>query len=196
MNFENLHAAVKNEIRRPDKDDSITRALRAVILQLHTTGYYSQDLVEDFLDVETPENLMKFPLPPRYREVDAIAPRTVTGLPIQISTNNNEYEKVSPSDLFTEGGNSLPDIYYISGGTFVLRSSVKPQRLYIRYWQFPEVSDLKLETFIMSSHPELIINGATARVFRQMRQKDAANDYQALFDGDFAQAVSTFITGN
>ena len=59
MNFQYLHKAVQDEIRRPDRNDAITRALRATILQLHTSGFYSRAIVEDFIDISTPENYMK-----------------------------------------------------------------------------------------------------------------------------------------
>lgn len=195
MNFQYLHKAVQDEIRRPDRNDAITRALRATILQLHTSGFYSRDIVEDFIDISTPENYMKIVQPPRFREVDAIAPVTQAGSRIGITTRNNEYEKVSPHDLFTEAGNELLDIYYISGSTFVIRSSIKPERLYVRYWQLPEVSDWYLETFIMEQYPELIINGTTARVYKQMRQ-DAASDYQELFNQDFPAFVEQMLSSN
>ena len=196
MNLDAIVEAVGEEVRRPNKQSAIIRAVRATIISAHSFECFAQDLVEDVVELSATSNTMKVPLPPRFRYLQSAAPLTKYGVIMNISTNTNHYEIVSPQDIVTEAGNDLYDIVYIAGNSMVLRSTVVPEKLGVSYYQVPDVSLGTLETWLMASYPETIINGALSRFYRSERQQEVAREFEAMYLQDLQGITNMGIAAN
>jgi hypothetical protein len=193
MNLDAIVDAVVEEVGRPHQRNRVIRAVRATVVAAHSFERFAQDLVEDVILLEAPESVMKIPLPPRFRGIKSLRPLSKHGSPIPLSTHNGYYELVEPSDIVTEAGNDLFDIMYIAGNSLIVRSSVVPSKFMIHYFQIPDVSLGTLETWMMASYPEVIINGATGRFYRGVRQSKDAQEYSNMYQQDMANIAQTHI---
>lgn len=193
MNLDAIVDAVVEEVGRPHQRSRVIRAVRATVVAAHSFERFAQDLIEDVILLEAPESTMKIPLPPRFRGIKSLRPLTKTGAPMRISTEDGYYELVEPHDIITEAGNDLFDIMYIAGNSLIVRSSVTPAKLFIQYFQTPDVSLGTLETWMMASYPEAIINGATARFYRGVRQSNDAKEYDSMYREDMMNIAQTHI---
>lgn len=164
MRLEKIVEAVVKEMRRPDITADVIRATRATILHLHGSAGFAQDLVEDIVEV-TQSAIVKINLPPRFRKFNVVMPLDSKNNPIRLPTRDGYLEAVSPSEIMTPGGRQVTNCYYVAGAAVVCRSQTAFSKLYLQYYQTPEVSDPNLETWIMAQYPELVMLGVKARVY-------------------------------
>ena len=190
MNLTKIVEAVTQELRRPDLTVAATRAVRTVIAQVHSAAHFRRDLVEDVIDLGAPVNLVKFPLPPRFKDYHYLRPITPTGHPIALPGTRGTYTPVAPNDVMTPGGANRTNCYYVAGAATVLSSAVAVQHLAVAYWQLPDISNPLLESWAMAIDAELFILGAVAMLYASpLRQDQVAIATQRQYQ----EALQAFI---
>lgn len=184
MRLEKIVEAVLSEMRRPDIKNDVIRAVRATILDLHSSASFPRDLVEDYIELDE-SALIKFNLPPLFRKFNAVVPLDKHKNPIRLPTRDGYLEPISPAEVMTPGGRQVTNCYYVAGAAVVCRCQVAFSKVYLQYYQTPQVSDPNLETWIMALRPELIITGAKARVYNTpLRNPELAQATKQQYEED------------
>lgn len=176
MKLDDIVAAVLERTRRVDKSNEIKTAVRKAIRTVHTAAYFPMDVVEEEVDLNGVYSTFKIPLPPRIRKFIAVAPLTVHGQPMQITTIDNTYDYVTPTDVINSFYERKSDIYYVAGTVLSIKSSVGAAKLYVSFYALPEVSDGDLETWLMRDHESAFIDAALSDFYLSIgRDKQAAS---------------------
>lgn len=174
MRFQDMYDELLQVTQRLDQPTQITRSLRRAITQAHSMALFKRDIVEDIIDLPNPANRMKIPLPPNFKKFKAVAPRGINGKPTQISTDNNQYKLVEDDEILDQLYNPLIDVCYVAGDVFVINSSIKPAKLYLRWYANPDIADLDLETWIMQVQEDLILDLALVHFYKKVGREDLA----------------------
>jgi hypothetical protein len=175
MKLQEIVAEVVETTNRPDKEDTIMRAVRAAVTETHGSARFPRDRVEEIFELSEPQHLIKLTLPPRFKLFEGLGAVSDTGAPIRLTTNNNQYTRVDPAGIFTTEFQYTQDVYYLAGAAFNIRSSVAVPNVFAIYYRFPEVADTQLETWIMEDQPSLVTDLALSKVYGAFgREKLAA----------------------
>ncbi len=181
MNLAGIIQVVKDRTRRIDKSDEITTAVRKAVRTVHSAAYFPMDLVEEEVDLNGTHHNFKIPLPPRIRKFVAVAPLASTGQPLNISTINNLYDYISPTDVINSFHTRRNDVYYVAGTALSVKSSVGAAKLYMSFYAQPEVADLNLETWLMEAHEAVFIDAALSDFYNSIgRDKEARAHKQEM----------------
>ena len=84
---------------RPDRADTIMRAVRAAVTEVHGTALYPRDRVEEMFPLAEPLALIKLTLPTRFKTFEILAAMTDGGAPVRLTTDNNQYTRTDPSAI-------------------------------------------------------------------------------------------------
>lgn len=175
MNLTSIVKAVTAELRRPDLEATVMRAVRSTVTQVHTVMQFAQDLSEDTINLPEALQEVKFNIPPRFRKFHTIRPLTPSGMPMALPGTRGTYSSIAIDDVMTAGGAARTNGYYVAGSAVVLRSGVPVSKLYVSYYQTPDISNPLLETWAMAMNAELFITGALAKVYDSpLRQAEIA----------------------
>lgn len=192
MNLTEIVEAVIEHSGRPDQEAFITRKVRAAIRQVHAAGMFPRDLVEELVELQEPTNLIKLTLPPRFRKFKALMPAQSTGNMLRTVNPRNDYLCVDPTDIVTMAYQSRQDVYYVAGAVVNIRSSSKPDAVYMLYYNYPEVADPYLETWAMAAQPELFIDAALVAVLGFFGNTTKSRELQQ----QFVQNLEYFVMDN
>ena len=179
MNLDEIVADIVARTSRPDREDTIRRATRAAITEVHTAATFPQDRIEEIFPLAGSTNLIKLNLPARWRKFEVLAAVTDAGLPVCLSTKNNQYGRIDPAGLFDDTLGTKTDVYYVAGAAFNIKSSVAVTNVYALYYRRPEVADNKLETWIMREHDALISDLVMAKVQSDFGREKLAAESRA-----------------
>lgn len=181
MKLADIVKAVTARTKRLDKVDEITLSVRKAIKMVHSAAYFPMDVVEEEVDLNGTHSNFKIPLPPRIRKFIAVAPLAVNGLPIPITTLTGMYDYISPTDVINSFHERRNDVYYVTGATLSIKSSVGAQKLYVSFYALPEVADLDLETWLMREHESVFIDAALSDFYQIIgRDKHARSSKQEM----------------
>ena len=174
MNLEAIVAEVLARTMRVDKTDEIRKSVRKAIRMVHTAAYFPRDIVEEEVDLGGTYQKFKIQLPPRVRKFTNVAPLNSNGDPVPITTKNNTFEYVNAQDIITSHHERKSDIYYVTGGTLTVKSTVGAQKLYVGFYALPEISDNQLETWLMRDYESVFIDAALADFYSSIGRTQQA----------------------
>lgn len=175
---------------RPDRADTIMRAVRAAVTEVHGAALFPRDRVEEMFELAEPLNLIKLTLPPRFKTFEVLGAMTSGGAPIRLTTDNNQYKRVEPTGIFNNELTNSTDIYYVAGTAFNIRSSVAVDNIMAIYRRFPEVADTQLETWIMREQDSLITDLALSKVYSHFGRDKLAREARARWEFAIVEFVS------
>ena len=104
MNIAELQNEVINRMRRPDLVDLIKSRVIGTIKQLHGSGYYARDRVEEVIKIGNPSCTTKLTIPPYWRRFVALVPFTESGttnIPLR-RTDHQDFELSDVISIYNE----------------------------------------------------------------------------------------------
>jgi hypothetical protein len=135
------------------------------------------------------------PLPTRHRKFVRIAPMSALKVQIVTTQKDNSYKPRSRAGGTDYWGLPLVDVYYNAGTKVNVHSSIVPPALFVSWFQAPEVADPLLETWLMTLHPQVFMDYARARFFKNNgRPEIAAAIERTLFSVDIQSIIDTYAT--
>jgi hypothetical protein len=191
MNLAEISAEVTTQLRRPDLAAQIKGYVRQVVRQVHAATEFQRDLVEQVVTIESPMQQFKIPLPDDYRRMLRCFPCNQYSVPCATANGRPEFEMVAPNDLFTQSGQMMQDIVYISGPTLVVRAGAAVQYMCLQYYKEHDVRDDTTETWIMKQFPEVIMSGVKARYY-QATNNGQAQAEASMFMQDLDSIMSHY----
>lgn len=179
MNLKELQAEVNRRLKRPDLVETANTRIVSVIRELHTTGFYPRDRVEETIKVANPTTLTKLTLPPFWRKFECLAPQTEYQVPIALTrTKNQDFELVDVADLHRD--HSTVNCYYTSYNAVTIKSEIPFARLYACYYKYPDLRDPETCTWITEHYEQLILDYTLAGLYTAVGNKDLADIHRAL----------------
>jgi hypothetical protein len=196
MTLNEMVTEILAETKRVDKTDAIRRYVRKAIIQVHSSGFYPRDIVEDVVDLADAELVnFKITLPARLRKFVTISPLDKNSQPIRISTNDNRYEVIESTDVIDSFFSPKKDVYYLTGAAVVIKSTVAPSKLYISWYEHPEVADNELESWLMADHDSIIMDTAKSMFYASVGRDKLARDIKSdLFTLDYPMLLRNYAT--
>lgn len=197
MTLDEMVEVLLEETRRTDKESEIRRVVRKAIVQVHSAGWFSRDKVEDVIQLADP-TLTKFKIqhPERCRKLTILKPLSAESKPITISTKDSNFEFVSSEGIMNSHYETKRDFYYVAGSAIVICSSVGVPQLHIEWYEFPEVADNRLETWLMKMHDNVFIDTAKSLFYAGIGKQDTANGLRTqLFGVDYPMLINTYSEG-
>lgn len=196
MTLNEMVAAILDETKRIDQADAIRRYVRKAIIQVHSSGFYPRDIVEDVVDLADAGLVnFKITLPARLRKFVTIVPLDKNSNPIKISTNDNRYEVISPTGVIDSFFAPKKDVYYVTGAAVVIKSTVAPSKLYVSWYEHPEVADNELESWLMADHDTIIMDTAKAMFYKSVGRDNLSKLITAeLFTVDYPMLLRNYAT--
>lgn len=192
MNQTQIIADVTARIRRPDLTADIAGAVRATIIEVHTSSRFPRDLVEEIVSI-TPTTNPKINFPTRFRDAQIVAPMTPEEQIILLPTRDGSYEEASPAEFMTPAGRTLTNIWYKAGTQLVVRSGIEVSKLYLLYYQNPNVTDVVLETWAMAADSDMFVYGALGRLYSTpLRQYELARENKDLFNSSLFRLTTEY----
>lgn len=189
MNIKQLQDKVKARMSRPDLAGLIEDRVIGVVKQLHGSGYYARDRVEEVIKIGNPNCLTKLTLPPYWRRFVALVPMTDVGTPIQL--NYTDHQDFELTDVEAVWATDQPlNCYYISFNSLMIRSEVQFNKLYCCYFKYPDLRDLTTETWITEHYDHLCIDYTLASIYTAIGNKDLAETHRLLASESFKQFLS------
>ena len=184
MNFSDVVKEVISITARPDKVALIESSINAVISLCTMKASFARDLVETSIPVPPGEfagtfqfNNLQVPVVQRFRKFKYVKAYGVKGY----------LTPTSPEKVFTPGGNTQRDVYYLSGDSITYVLSVDVPSLEIGYYQYAPILDAnKNNTYwMLEVMPWTIIDLTAARIFKGIGDDASAARYQASGDEAF-----------
>ena len=180
MNIAELQNEVINRMRRPDLVDLIKSRVIGTIKQLHGSGYYARDRVEEVIKIGNPSCTTKLTIPPYWRRFVALVPFTESGttnIPLR-RTDHQDFELSDVSALWQTDDNI--NTYYVSFNTVTIKSEVAFAKLYACYFKYPDLRDLTVTTWVTEHYEQLVIDYTLAAIYTAIGNKDLADTHKIL----------------
>ena len=188
MNILELQNAVKERMKRPDLADMIESRVIGVVKQLHGSGYYARDRVEEVIKINNPSCRTKLTLPPYWRRFVALVPMTETATPIRLNnTDHQDFEITDVQALWAT--DDIQNCYYVSFNALMIKSEIQFPRLYCCYFKYPDLRDLTVTTWITEHYEQLCIDYTLASIYTAVGNKDLAETHRLLASEMFKQFV-------
>lgn len=188
MNIKELVEAVMEETRRPDLKPLIERRVKSTIVKLHNAEFFPKDRVEDLVPIMEPNTTVKMNLPPRWRKFHTIRPCTKQGIPV-----DREFTLQDPSEIFDAVGQMLTRIYYVAGAAFVTKAPMAFEAIYTMYYVHPDLSNELATTWITTTYPQAVIDGAAAHIYAKVGYKELAKDHNLLFSVALGEIIQNHL---
>lgn len=187
MTYAEILAAVISETNKPALTAEIANAIQRSTLKMHGLEFWKFDLVLVSLAIAVPAFLMTINTSSsltRFRQtcfIKAHDPLNTDPLGISYSGSNLPYyDPADPNRLVDAYGRSLNNVYYMTGRTINIRSSVAPSAIYMGYYQRPVITPVgSYSSWIADEYPFAIIDDATAQIFQMIGMDDKKQLYQA-----------------
>ena len=184
MNFSEVVTEIIGITGRPDKATAIGVAINAAISLCTMKASFARDLVETSIPISPSEytgtfqfNNLQVPVVTRFRKFKYVKAYGVKGY----------LNPTSPEKVFTPGGISQRNVYYLSGDsiTYILQNTAPS--LEIGYYQYAPVLDANKNNthWMLEVMPYTIIDLAAARIFRDIGDDASAARHQAAGDESF-----------
>ena len=189
MNIKELQDVVKARMKRPDLVDLIDSRVIGTVKQLHGSGYYARDRVEEVIKINIPNCLTKLTLPPYWRRFVTLVPMTEVGVPIQLNlTDNQDFELTDVQAVWAT--DQVINCYYISFNSVMIRSEIQFAKLYCCYFKYPDLRDLTTTTWITEHYEQLVIDYTLASIYTAIGSKDLAETHRMLASEQYRQFVA------
>ena len=188
MNIRELQEVVKQRMRRPDLAEMIDSRVIGVVKQLHGSGLYARDRVEEIIKIQQPSCRTKLTLPPFWRSFVALVPMTEYAVPIKLNnTDHQDFELTNVQALWTT--DDTQNCYYVSFNSVMIKSESPFQRLYCCYFKYPDLRDLTVTTWITEHYEQLCIDYTLASIYTAIGSKDLAETHRLLASEMYKQFV-------
>lgn len=177
MSLTTLLSEVVEITRRPDARSRALLALNTLITEIITNQDYPQDLVETSLATNSPEevNVASLDLPQDVRKIAYV----VAGC--------RQLQSASPQNILDGAGKVLiPDVYYRSGNSLIVRSCQGFDVVRLGYYR--RFAGLTEEPgndshWLLTEYPAMLLNGTVGRVFMATGDDLSAQYYEGVYKG-------------
>lgn len=181
MNFSEVVTEIIGITGRPDKATAIGVAINAAISLCTMKASFARDLVETSIPITPDEytgtvkfNNLQVPVVIRFRKFKYVKAYGVKGY----------LTPTAPEKVFTPGGVSQKNVYYLSGDSITYILGVAAPSLEVGYYQYAPILDANKNNthWMLEVMPYTIIDLAAARIFREIGDDASATRHQK--DGD------------
>lgn len=172
MLFNELVGHVVEITARPDKLAVIRRAVNSVARLTCGAHDFARDLNELILPVSSSEYIQSIGLSelPSFRKISYIRPVDSRCL----------LEALTSPLQAIEGGRNRTNCFYVAGQNLVVSLRSLTPELRVGYYAYPPVFvDDSSSHWLLDSAPYLLIEGAAARVFRNIGDEESARQHEA-----------------
>lgn len=188
MNILELQNVVKQRMKRPDLAEMIESRVIGVVKQLHGSGYYAQDRVEEIVKIQQPSCRTKLTLPPFWRKFVTLVPMTDMAVPIRLNnTDHQDFDLTNVQALWAT--DDTQNCYYVSLNSLMIKSEVAFNRLYCCYFKYPDLRDLTVTTWITEHYDQLCVDYTLASIYTAVGNKDLAETHRLLASEMYKQFV-------
>ena len=173
MNFTEVVNEVISITKRPDKLTDTQRAVNSVISQACLSNDFARDLYEDTVAISSSDYVQSALLSDltRFRKFEYIRPN---GQKCPMTKLDG------PLAIYDDDGKEKANVYYVAGSNVVLRLATLTASLHAGYFQHPPVLTNLAPTFwLLDVVPYMVIEGAAARLFRNIGDEASARQHEA-----------------
>lgn len=145
--------------KRPDWEERAKRAIRAQTLKYHRLHKFFRDIaLVSYVNPTPDQGVVIVDIPtelPRWRQFARIA------LPGSLKP----FDPTDVDSLLSQDGYALTNVYLVAGTSLNIKSIAGFPTIDIAYYQDPIAEESGYNSWIGAEYPDLIIAGATARLF-------------------------------
>jgi len=192
MTFTEAVAEVVDMTKRPDKVQSINRAINAALSFIATEGNFARDTDEvavDFatLTLDPSATIHSIPLGtfPRFRKFTYIRPN-----------NRNSYLCHKGADFVFQDNVEKLDVFYITGDSLQLKLKAPSPGLIVGYFRnAPVMTASSPQYWLLEDSPYMVLHKAAALVFSEVGNTTETAKQEQLFALAFISAQRDFKYG-
>lgn len=185
MTFDELLTAVYTLTGRPDLVAETKYAVRAATLRAHQTDFYSKDLYERYLQLDTVDayiySLDYISFVPNFRALSYIR---------LLDTTTNEptkfLEVVTPTSVLDMFGAAKTDVCYIAGRIIEIKASTAFSKIILGCYVLPIVSETNFSSWIASLYPDAIVLEAARLIFKTTGYDEQSAQYNKFVEEQYS----------
>ena len=182
MNIKTFTAHLMELTNRPDKELILKSAVRQTVRELHSSGLFSRDLVNDPITLSNPAYPVGFNLPPHFRRLLTVQPISENGQIVRVpNSHNGALRLLEPAELSFHSRNPYRDYAYIGGNTIVVNTTTGVTRFLVSYFRYPDTNDDYLETWLMVAEEVVVQHGALSKFYGDEQNKDLSAYYERQY---------------
>lgn len=145
--------------KRPDWETRAKRAIRAQTLKYHRLHKFFKDIVTvSYVNPTPSEGVI-------IVDIEAELPRWRQFARIALPGSLKPFEPTDVESLLDKDGYALTNVYLVAGTSLNIKSIAGFPTIDIAYYQDPIAEESGYNSWIGAEYPDLIIAGATARLF-------------------------------
>lgn len=175
MDFTEVVAEVIELTKRPDKIASIRNAVNATIRKACLGAEFARDVVESTVAISSSDYIQSLALTefPRFRKFVYVRP---------YGQKCPMHGLSGPLAIYDDDNKERSNVYYVAGDNVVFRLYALADTLYYGYLAAPPVlTDASPDFWLLELEPYMIIDGAAAKIFRNIGDDRSAQQHEADF---------------
>jgi hypothetical protein len=162
----------------------ITAAVKRATIKIHSAETFARDLAE--LSLSSPQLASVSATDFRY-QIALSTPITrfrriayLRADPTVPAPTVTQYRLIEADSIFDNYNLELSDYFYLAGATLNLRTQAATARVKLGYYQYPDTTDVSFYSWIADVYPNIIVDEASAAVFKMIGKDDEETRYRQL----------------
>lgn len=177
MTLAEIAALVHVITKRPDLTALTDQSIRLATIKLHRFNKFRRDILSQVLTVTANADF-------RYTVDLTNYPRI--RLPYSLTLNSGseygtvEFEELEPHEIFKDYLVEKTNYFYIIGTSMVIKADRSITTLDLLYYAFPITDAVNYSSWIADNYTDIIVNAASAAVFKSIGKDSEARVYNLL----------------